>query len=93
MPITKEQVDAFKQAILEFEDAYSRYVVEMTQTYNKPVLGVSLLTDGLSKTLYRYDDLDYKGVFFASPERAVKALAAMYQYQKWCRDHGDKYPG
>jgi acyl-CoA synthetase (NDP forming) len=91
--ITKEQVDAFKQAILEFEDAYSRYVVEMTQTYNKPVLGVSLLTDGLSKTLYRYDDLDYKGVFFASPERAVKALAAMYQYQKWCRDHGDKYPG
>ncbi len=35
------------------------------------------------KTLYRYDDLDYKGVFFPSPERAVKALAGMVRYRKW----------
>ncbi len=83
--ISKEQVAAFKQVILEFEEGYTRYVVEMTQKYSKPVLGVSLLTDALSQTLYRYDDLTYKGVFFPSPERAVKALSSMHQYQKWCR--------
>ncbi len=91
--VTQAQVTAFKQAVLEIEDDYSRYVVQMTHRYNKPVLGVSLLTDAVSKTLYRYDDLDYKAVFFASPERAVKALAGMYQYQLWRRNHGDKYPG
>jgi acyl-CoA synthetase (NDP forming) len=83
--ISKEQVAAFKQVILEFEEAYTRYVVEMTQKYNKPVLGVSLLTDALSQTLYRYDDMAYKGVFFPSPERAVKALSSMHRYQQWCR--------
>ncbi|MCA1785350.1 MAG: CoA-binding protein, partial [Desulfobacteraceae bacterium] len=87
--ITPEQVEAFKRVILEFEEAYTRFVVEMTQKYDKPVLGVSLLTDALSQTLYRYEDLAYKGVFFASPERAVKALSSMYQYQQWCRAHGE----
>ena len=91
--ITREQAAAFCQGVLEMEADYIRYVVKMTHTYNKPVLGVSLLTDAVSKTLYRYDDLDYKGVFFASPERAVKALAGMYQYQQWRRTHGDKHPG
>jgi acyl-CoA synthetase (NDP forming) len=91
--ITRDQVDGFRQIILEIESDYIRYVVEMTHAYNKPVLGVSLLTDAVSKTLYRFDDLDHKGVFFASPERAVKALAGMYRYQQWRRDHGEKHPG
>ena len=80
---TKETADIFMADILKEEEDYTRYIVEMTQKYNKPVVGVSLLTDELSRTLYRYDDLDYKGVFFPSPERAVKALAGMVRYKKW----------
>ena len=80
---TKETADMFMADILKEEENYTRYIVEMTQKYNKPVVGVSLLTDELSRTLYRYDDLDYKGVFFPSPERAVKALAGMVRYKKW----------
>jgi acyl-CoA synthetase (NDP forming) len=91
--VTREQVAAFKQGVLAIEADYTRFVVQMTHTYGKPVLGVSLLTDADSKTLYRFDDLDHKGVFFASPERAVKSLAAMVQYQEWCRRHGGKDPG
>ncbi|MEX1312608.1 MAG: CoA-binding protein, partial [Desulfotignum sp.] len=79
--------------ILGIEADYTRFVVQMTHRYCKPVLGVSLLTDGDSKTLYRFDDLDYKGVFFASPERAVKSLAAMVRYREWCKKHGGKVPG
>ncbi len=91
--ITTDQVAGYKQVILEIEADYTRFVVQMTHKYSKPVLGVSLLTDGASKTLYRFDDLDYKGVFFASPERAVKCLSAMVRYQKWCHTQQGKDPG
>lgn len=77
---------AFKDSILALEEDYVKYIVELTRKYGKPVLGVSLLTDEISRTLYRYDNNPYKGVFFPSPERAVKALAGMCQYAKWRRD-------
>lgn len=83
--VTREEGELFKQAVLGFEEEYTRYAVELTQKYEKPVLGVSLLTDDISRTLYRYEDLDYKGVFFPSPERAVKALSGMCRYQQWRR--------
>ncbi len=79
------KVAPFREMTLTAEEEYSKYVVELTRKYEKPVLGVSLLTDELSRTLYRYDDSDYKGVFFPSPERAVKALAGMVQYQDWLK--------
>ena len=91
--VTREQVAAYKQGMLAIEADYTRFVVQMTYAYQKPVLGVSLLTDGDSKTLYRFDDLDHKGVFFASPERAVKSLAAMVGYRQWCRKQDGKLPG
>lgn len=85
---TKEAADMLMANFLKEEADYTRYTVEMTQKYKKPVVGVSLLTDELSRTLYRYDDLDYKGVFFPSPERAVKALAGMVRYRKWLDSTG-----
>jgi len=78
---------AYKGTLLEMEEAYIKYIVDMTQKYEKPVLGVSLLTDEISRTLYRYDNSPYHGVFFPSPERAVKALAGMCQYHQWRRTH------
>lgn len=81
--VTQETAAALMADFFAEEEKYTRYTVEMTQKYGKPVVGVSLLTDELSRTLYRYDDLDYKGVFFPSPERAVKALAGMVRYRKW----------
>lgn len=81
--ITRETADIFMAGYIKEEEDYTRYIVEMTHKYNKPVIGVSLLTDERSRTLYPYDDLDYKGVFFPSPERAVKALAGMVRYRNW----------
>ena len=85
--IDKEQAQFFKDSILQFEDAYTQYVVKLTQKYEKPVLGVSLLTDEISKTLYRLDGYEYKSVFFPSPERAVKALWGMCTYSDWRKSH------
>jgi len=81
--IDEKSAALFKETLLAEEEAYTKYIVEMTRKYEKPVLGVSLLTDEISRTLYRYDNNPYKGVFFPSPERAVKALAGMCQYNQW----------
>ncbi len=75
--------ELFRDTVGRIEEEYTRYVVELTRKYDKPVLGVSLLTDEMSRTLYRFEGTEYKGVFFPSPERAVKALAGMVQYRSW----------
>ncbi len=81
--IDKEKAALFKQAVIEFEADYTRDVIQMTHRYEKPVLGVSLLTDEISRTLYRQEGFSYKSVFFPTPERAVKALDGMVRYQAW----------
>nr|WP_153307588.1 acetate--CoA ligase family protein [Desulfospira joergensenii] len=85
---TEDQGLAFNQAMVGSEEKYIRHMVDLTEKYQKPVLGVSLLTDELSRTLYRFDNKEYKGVFFPSPERAVKALAGMCRYRGWRRSQG-----
>ncbi|MCF6249245.1 MAG: acetate--CoA ligase family protein [Desulfobacula sp.] len=82
----KASAQSFKDMVLEFEEEYTQYVAKLTQKYEKPVLGVSLLTDEISRTLYRVDGCEYKSVFFPSPERAVKALWGMSQYEKWLKN-------
>lgn len=77
----------FRTAIQEFEDEYTTYVAGLTEKYQKPILGVSLLTDADSRTLYRVEGCQYKAVFFPSPERAVKALSGMQRYAEWLRTH------
>ena len=81
--IDKATANLFKDSILQFEEDYTQYVIKLTQKYKKPVLGVSLLTDEISRTLYRLDGYEYKSVFFPSPERAVKALWGMCRYSNW----------
>jgi acyl-CoA synthetase (NDP forming) len=80
---TAADLDGVRRMTEEIETQYIRHVVEMTAKYEKPVLGVSMLTDERSKTLYRMDDSQYSGVFFPSPERAVRSLAGMCRYRQW----------
>ncbi|MBC2704065.1 acetate--CoA ligase family protein [Desulfobacula sp.] len=88
--IDRKAVQVFKDAILQFEEDYTRYVIKLTQKYEKPVLGVSLLTDEISRTLYRLEGYEHKSVFFPSPERAVKALWGMCQYNDWRKSHANQ---
>jgi len=83
----KKRAQLYKDTILQFEDEYIKFVINLTEKYEKPVLGVSLLTDEISRTLYRSEGQAYKGVFFPSPERAVKALWGMCSYQEWCKNN------
>ena len=60
---------------------YIKHIVNLMEKYNKPVYGVSLMADENDQTVYRVAGGRYKGLFFQTPERAVKAFAKMYEYQ------------
>jgi hypothetical protein len=55
----------------------------MMEMYEKPIVGVYLLSDDTSRTIIDVNDCRYKGVAFINPERAVKSLAKMYTYAQW----------
>ncbi|MBF0203995.1 MAG: acetate--CoA ligase family protein [Desulfamplus sp.] len=80
---SKESLDPLNTMLMAYENDYVSHVIKLTEKYNKPVLGVSLLTDHKSKTLYREEGCKYNGIFFPSPERAVKALSGMCRYSRW----------
>ncbi len=81
--MTAKRAAAFRDSLLKQEEAYVAFVAELMQKYQKPVIGVSLLTDAESQSLYRFDGCDYKSLFFLSPEQGVKALASMSKYEAW----------
>jgi acyl-CoA synthetase (NDP forming) len=56
----------------------------MMEKYGKPVLGV-FLDDEKSKTVREVEGSPYKGIAFLTPERAVKTLARMVDYEEWLR--------
>jgi len=68
------------------EQAFFEHTIRLMDTYGKPILGVMLLDDDMSKTVTEMAGSAYKGVAFLTPERAVKALARMVDYNSWrCR--------
>jgi acyl-CoA synthetase (NDP forming) len=85
----KSYDDKFVEGALLFLDDFEKQFVERTvrlmEKYEKPVAGVYLLTDERSRTVTEVDGCKYKGVNFITPERAVKALAKMYQYTQWLK--------
>ncbi len=79
----QEVLDMANQMLVDFEKQYIAHIVSLMHTYEKPIFGVSLLSDQEDQTVYRVGDDDYKGLFYETPERAVKAFARMYEYQRY----------
>ena len=71
------------EKLLEFEDEYVQHIVSLMETCEKPVFGVSLLKECQDKTVCSVNDSRYKGVFYESPERAVKAFSRMVEYRRF----------
>jgi len=80
---TPDFLDAIDQTVVEFEKAYIANIVALMACYQKPVYGVSLMTDRHSLTVNRVPGAEYKGIFYQTPERAVKAFARMVQYRRF----------
>jgi len=65
------------------EESFYKKSAELMEKYGKPILGVILLEDENTKTVTDVPGSPFKGVTFLTPERAVKALARMAEYQVW----------
>jgi acyl-CoA synthetase (NDP forming) len=78
-----ETIDQIDRRFLDFEQEYIKHIVKLMDQYQKPIFGVSLLPDEKNKTLYRVEGSSFKGVFYPTPERAVKAFAKMFDYQRF----------
>jgi acyl-CoA synthetase (NDP forming) len=80
---TADFFERVNKALSDFDEQYIRHIATLMEKYNKPVYGVSLLTDEKDKTVYRISGCSFKGVFYPTPERAVKAFAKMYEYKRF----------
>ena len=70
------------------EQEFFAHTVHLMETYDKPILGVKLLDDDVTKTVTEIPGKTYKGVAFLTPERVVKVLAQMVIYQDWLNREG-----
>jgi acyl-CoA synthetase (NDP forming) len=86
---TCEFLDGVVHAFCDFEQSYIDQMVHLMERYGKPVFGVSLLTDKKDATVYRVKGHHLKGVFYETPERAVKAAARMVDYQRFRSRNAD----
>ena len=82
----QKYVDDSLELLRVYEQELINKTVQIMEKYNKPVIGVYLLTDETSRTVTEIDGRKYKGVIFPTPERAVKALAKMYNYSQWLKN-------
>jgi len=78
-------VDQMNQQFLQFEKEYIAHIVNLMVKYKKPIFGVSLLPDEKNQTLYRVAGSEFKGVFYPTPERAVKSFAKMAGYNRFLK--------
>jgi hypothetical protein len=76
-----EVIENINKQFVEFEKNYIEHIVRLMDQYKKPIFGVSLLPDENNQTLYRVAGSPFKGVFYPTPERAVKAFAKMVEYR------------
>lgn len=74
-----------KKGFKEFEENYMKLMISLMEKYEKPVIGVRMLDDGIEKTIFRVKESDYASVNFTAPERAVKSLAKMYEYSSFLK--------
>jgi hypothetical protein len=79
--VDKAYDTTFKNDSLELLKAYEHELVVKTVDimgkYHKPVIGVYLMTDDMTRTVVEIDNEKYRGIVFPGQERAAKALAKM----------------
>jgi len=80
---TEDFLEKVSQTYEEFEKKYVDHIVSLMQTYHKPVFGVSMIKDETDPTVYTLANHRYKGLFFPTPEQAVKSLSKMYEYRRF----------
>ncbi len=80
-------MSSIKELLRSLDSSYTTQIVRLMEEHGKPVVHVSMVADGNRQTVMDGGGRRYKGVFYQTPERAVKALAQMHVYQHWLNPH------
>jgi acyl-CoA synthetase (NDP forming) len=75
-------LDKIETLSQDYEKEYITRIVELMETYDKPVIGVSL-TKTDEGTVRPVDGRRYSGVFYQTPENAVNVLSRMVAYGRF----------
>lgn len=67
----------------DFENSYISHIVDLMESCQKPIVGVNMLRDEKDKSVYAFSGRQYKGLFFPTPEQAVKSLAKLWEYRRF----------
>lgn len=70
------------------EAIFVEFLAGVTEKYDKPIIGVGLMTDSRYHRISNLPDHKHKVVLLPTPDRAVKALAGMARYGQWLAIHG-----
>jgi len=85
---SEEALASARQMFDAFERKYIAHIADLMEQVQKPVYGVSLLTEAQDRTVTPVENKRYKGLFYPTPERAVKAVSKMVEYGKFlARQH------
>ena len=79
---SSEFLDKVEMLSQEYEQEYISRIVELMETYGKPVVGVSL-TNTDEGTVRPVAGKRYNGVFYQTPESAVNVLSRMVAYHRF----------
>ncbi len=87
--ISSEFLDQIEALSQQYEKMYTTRMVELMETYEKPVIGVSL-TRTEQGTVRPVPGSPYSGVFYQTPENAVNVLSRMVEYRRFIDEQGLK---
>ncbi len=76
-------LDTVNNELVKFENSHIEQMAKLMDKYNKPVFGVSIITDAASKTVNNVPASPYKSIIYQTPEKAVKAFAKMAEYHQF----------
>ncbi len=80
----EDLVDRKRTGMRKFQEAFVEHSIQLMEKYRKPIYGVSYIKSPGDRTLYELPGYEYQGLFLESPERAVKVMARMIEYQRFC---------
>ncbi|MCF8110992.1 MAG: acetate--CoA ligase family protein [Desulfobacteraceae bacterium] len=76
-------MESLLRELESFETGYINHIVSLMEKHEKPILGVNMLRGEKDKTVYKVEGSSYKGLFFPTPEQAVKSLAKLWEYRRF----------
>ncbi len=78
-----EDLENYLQETQRVEIEYLHQMIGLMEANEKPIYGVRLSPTGSGKTVVETEQSRYNGVFYNTPEKAVKACAGMYCYSRY----------